>query len=497
MVEPDHQRGRATEFWLIYETGAFDRLDTRTGRCEHFPQLAKALRELPFLRYLHVDQRGNLWGIIQQQGIFHYNVARNQFTRFRRLTHGLVSDTVNAITGDAQGRIWVVTPDGLSQLTLTDRRVWSTRFPRRIVSLQTMALKDEHVGAIAHTNGEIMVNNRTSLLFIDPRRSSVRTVPFADRPSIDQPLLSRGADGDDYLVADGTLYRYTDSQGLIPLWHYTPLPGAPFKQLLPSSLCVDRSGVVWLGANTLGLFRMDLAANPFKAYTYQTTFCSDALQTGMGLSLSNHLNWPFEDIGSQSSYIFRADYDQRGGLWLGVGNEVGRYDPHTRMFNRLPNPRMSPDSKQDAFLRGLSISPDGRVWIVTQTGTPLYYDTLTRHWQAPFGPGAPIQSVHANDLLADANTLWVTTIRNGLLRFEPATGTHQFIRFAAAADGSGERLLDLQQDATHPTGCGSAVMKASFSLTSERVATVDSLLFRGCPTTPYTRSYPTSRVTCG
>lgn len=454
------KEGGPNEIWLRYSSGEIDRLNTKTAQCQHFPQLAKVLRQLPPCRDIHIDRRGNLWGVILNSGIFHYSVRQQQFIHYRpswpvhegRLAprplvdrSGLISDTISAITEDSQGRIWVIAPAGLSQFAPGEGGLeQSFRFDEPVGSLSTMAANDERVRAFVRPNGEIMLNTRTTLLFIDPRRVTIRSVTFTPQPTVDQPVLKQADDGTAYVVAGGTLYRYSGKDSLIMLWHYaTP----KLKELLPTSLCVDRAGVVWLGANTKGLFRIDLRATPLHAYRYQTIFCTDVFQTGLGITLNPLFRWPLESPRRPSSYIFRQTYDQRGRLWMGMGSEVGYYTFQTRTFTSLPSPGADVPTELDGFLRGLSIAHDGQVWVVSKSGTPLRYDAGTKRWQAPFGQLATV----ANNLLADANSLWVTTTANGLIRFNNATGRYQFIHFKTHYTGDAdEQLLDLYQDVTYP-----------------------------------------------
>lgn len=450
-------KGGQNEIWLRYGSGEIDRLNTRTAQCQHFPQLVKALRHLPPCRDIHIDRRGNLWGVILNSGIFYYNVRQNQFTHYthsrpgheRPLTprSGLISDTVNAITEDPQGRIWVITPVGLSQFAPGGRLEQSFRFDTLISSLRTMAINKEQVRAFVRPNGEIMFNTRTSLLFFDPRRIAIRSVTFTQQPTVDQPVLNQADDGTAYVVAGGTLYRYADRNGLVALWHYTTPKETRLRELLGTSLCVDRTGVLWLGANTKGLFRIDLTAAPIYSYRYQTMFCTDAFRMSLGLTLNTLFRWPFDSPKRQTSYIFRQTYDRLGRLWMGIGSEVGFYMFRTRTFTPLPPPGAEAITEHDGFLRGLSIAPDGQVWVVSKTGTPLRYDAGKKQWLAPFGQVA----VLANNLVVDTHSIWVTTSANGLIRFDKRTRRYQFIYFKAHQRGeTEEQLLDIHQDTTHP-----------------------------------------------
>ncbi|GAB3953521.1 hybrid sensor histidine kinase/response regulator transcription factor [Spirosoma harenae] len=444
------ERGGPNQIWLRYNSGQIDRMDAQTGQCQHFTQLEDSLRGLSGDRQLHIDRQGNMWGLILHQGIFHYNVRQKRFTRYRRATHGLVSDTINSLAEDRQGNIWAVAPMGISQIHASGQLVKSAHFIGLIPGLRAMSINDERVRAFVRPNGEIMINNQTHLLFIDPKRMTIRSVAFASHKlAVDQPLLSQADNGTVYLLAGGTLYQYKDGVGITELWHYRSLYGNRHGGLQETSLWLDKSGVLWMGANTKGLFRIDVAAARLEAYRYQKEFCTDALQTTLGLNLSSFFKWPFDNPKTASSYYFRTKYDQQGQLWMGIGHEIGVYSFQTRTFKQLPN-LDTPQSNgvtPDYLLRGIAVTADKQVWALSSTGTLYQYDSPGRRWQTPFGKLA----VEALDLVADTSAFWATTMANGLLRYDARTHRCRAIHFdRQPGNNTDESLLNLHQDEKHP-----------------------------------------------
>ncbi|WP_080055324.1 ATP-binding protein [Spirosoma aerolatum] len=445
MKKAEHRFGQTVTAWLLFESGAVDLLNTNTGQCQMVPTLSKALQHEERPHYLYVDHQGNLWGVFKQRGAFYYNRQHQQFTRLRRI-NGLCSDTINAITEDKRGRVCVITPSGISYLGTDGRLIASNRFQQTVPVLQQMGSQANKGSVLTRPNGEIMLNNRTHLLFIDPQIGSIRSVVFAQQPTSDQPLLEQRADNTAYLVAGGRLYHYSEQQGLTLLWQYKPPEGAPFKELFGTALCIDRSGVLWLGANTKGLFRLDLAAMPLHAYSYRTTFCADALETTIGIPIQSYFHWPFADPTRPSSYVFRSDYDRQGRLWMGIGYEVGYAALPNKSITLLPKLPRSAAIESEEFLRGLSIDPGGQVWIVSKTATSYRYNQKTHQWEAPFGE----ITLDANDLVADGQSLWVSTISHGLLRFTTGSKRPRRFRFSIANSlQPDEQLLDVQQDEVH------------------------------------------------
>lgn len=457
-------KGKTNEIWLIYESGEgsrintqVGRMNTQTGQSTYFPQLVKALQGLPPARKIHIDRRGNVWGVLPNHGIFQYKVRSGQFTHMSRAAGGrvgpgqhragLVSDTVNVLTEDAQGHIWVISPGGLTQITADDGPLRSVRFRSPLMPLQALALAGAGMQAYVRPDGTILLNTRTALLFIDPIGNSVRSVPFPTLPTAEESILYRHTDGQLYIIVGGRLYRYTEAKGFTLLWQYVAPVETKLNDFLPTSLSIDRSGVLWLGANTKGLFRIDLAAPPLYAHRYQTMFCTDVVRSALGLSLGTLFHWPFESLKMPSSYIFRHTYDSQGRLWMGIDNEVGYYDFEARRFTSLPPLQATRTGYVDGFLKGIAVDSARTVWVVSSSGTPMQYDQTAGRWTQPFGSLA----MQANEVVADASALWVTTVRHGLVRFDKATRRHWSVRFRAhTPDRQEDQLMDIHQDRHHP-----------------------------------------------
>src|SRR5205823_6617261 len=83
--------------------------------------------------------------------------------------------------------------------------------------------------------------------------------------------LTMDAYGALYFHQSGTLYRFTDQQGLVKL--------AQWNQVIDqcASLYVDRSQVLWVGTNGAGIRKYNLRAAGFQAEIYQHSFYQDVL----------------------------------------------------------------------------------------------------------------------------------------------------------------------------------------------------------------------------
>ncbi len=444
-------QGDDHSLWLLFESGELDCFDTHSGRSQHFPQLARALANLPYEPYIRVDKQQGIWGIIKGQGAFRYDTRKNVLTRFRRQTNQLRSDSLVGLAITNQGNVWLATQRGLSGYNPRTGHITQHTFTLQLNTPPAGLPWGSNLTEVLIGDGDdVIFTDKNRLLFFSPATNQFRSVQLPPSQPRLRTWLATGPKGGIYLILDDTLYRYTSGEGVLPVWHYKPAANEPLllAGLACTGLSVDKSEVAWLGGNTKGLFRLDLTTTPLQPFTYQTTFCYDAIQTALGLNLSACFNWPFKSI-APSSYSFRMTSDQHR-LWMALDREAGYYDTRTRSFSKTIVPLDKSTGATQGTIRGISLAPDGVAWLVRADGTPLYYEPATRRWRSlPINPWN--KSLEANYLLADDHDLWVTTVKDGLLRISRSDRTSKLIRFAGSGDNQpNKRLLTLAADPGDP-----------------------------------------------
>lgn len=283
-------KGTGTDLWIHYATGDIDRMDTRTGRCWHLTRQPafSALKSLPLPvgSQLKADQQGRLWIVLFNDGLVYCDLTRMTLTHLRRSTHGLASDTVKAVTVDAKQRLWAVTMGGMSLLNPVTGRFSTISYPVPLKPSNGYAAAGvNELTVLVRSTGELLFGDRQKLFIFDPDRRTFRFSPLPLVPNGSIIHLAKSPAGAEYLECAGTVFRYTDQQGLTPVWQYQPTKDNLSTGLWCTGMSIDHAGVLWLGGNTLGLLRLDLAALPLHAYAYQAAFCQDVAQQGLGSTL--------------------------------------------------------------------------------------------------------------------------------------------------------------------------------------------------------------------
>jgi diguanylate cyclase (GGDEF)-like protein len=114
--------------------------------------------------------------------------------------------------------------------------------------------------------------------------------------------------------------------------------------------------------------------------------------------------------------------DRAGFMWVGTGDGLVRYDGH----KFRPQGRVGKDvlSQNLGLVRALLPTPDGRLWIGTESDGLAVYDPRTETVELqPLTDANAAEAPTVRALAEDAGgAIWVGTMGLGLMRLDPATG---------------------------------------------------------------------------
>lgn len=151
---------------------------------------------------------------------------------------------------------------------------------------------------------------------------------------------------------------------------------------------------------------------------------------------------PWSAVTAQMSYRFRSlgldeglsqtqvnaiVQDDQGFIWLGTKDGLNRYDGYD--FTVFRNHKDDPFSLIDNMVLALHFSKDGRLWIGTNSGL-VYFDQASSRFYKTVLPSLNGTQPSVNYIApADGNSLWLTSISDGLFRYHMGTGASQHFHF--------------------------------------------------------------------
>jgi len=478
--------------WLATQSG-LGRWDGY--RMRNFFFSAQDAHSLPadFVQTLHVDRQGRLWLGTTSGGVAMYDKQTERFVRYPAGANGLSSAAISALASDANG-IWVGTAAGLDYIDLAHGGL-IRHYPRDAAAgaraNQIRALAIDSAGAL-------WIGSNAGLARRDAASGAIEDLPFANGPAdavlslgtsragevvfgtLKSGIgLARSGDGARLLAIDqvkdahsamvlslaetrpGTWWAATYGGGVIEfdtsghgrrIVHRPAIPISLSHDRV-AAIWRDRSGLVWV-ANERGV---DIH-NPANQST-------DTILDGVGLPeisafafMSDAAGRLWVALGDQGVDLIAPDGSRRAGLrpdparpdsalpnrlilsmveaepqeaWIGTAMGLYHTSAKGSRVSRVALPQADPYPRIGALLR------QGELLWLGVPGGLLRYDLRTRsaqlYGQGPAGSGG-LTDNRVTVLHADPDgALWVGT-RNGLNRFDPATGRAEQILPGAGAD---------------------------------------------------------------
>ncbi|MGV3604451.1 MAG: ATP-binding protein [Dyadobacter fermentans] len=409
------------------------------------------LRSGAFLRRAWLaDVEGTIWRIADGAGLIRYG-ARPRI--YNRKSNGFDSDTLWGLCEGADQRLWLLTRYGLSSLNRKSGEVENYGSPE---------LPDYHdyrnavrfpIGLHRRENGELMWADRNFLyLFSVSQKKFIKKIRFDSPADRGVTWIRNGADGSQYFERGSAIYRYNDQTGLKLVHGRTEVDKDPIQSFL-----VDQSGLIWLGTNAHGILQVDLMTPFFPSFPVKDGFAGDILNAEFKQTLSGLFNWgPRDQRFAAPGYHLRSVYDQHGMLWIGLKEQVVRYDTSAKTFTKLPRlTQVSNPAESGIGIKGLTVSPEGAAVVIGYNLNVLIYNHLKRAWDWLVPPGKIAlqfgKQVTPQDISIDAERIWITTEMDGLISIERKTGRMRQMKHTQAPGSlPTNQLLALKSDPSRP-----------------------------------------------
>ncbi len=360
------------------------------------------------------DKDGYLW-IATQNGLNQFDPEAGLFKHF--LHHpdnpdSLSHNVVNAIYEDSAGTLWVGTRNGLNRLNQA-----GTAFERYEHDPENPAsLSHNEVNAIMEDgDGEVWIGTEHGLNKFDRDSNSfVRYFHSPDNHSIvaDNKITSINRD------EKGRLWLCHYTKGSLTLFDpeahqsefYIHNPENP--DALPTNdakyVYEDRQGVIWVVSTTGGnICKYDVNSHKF------VTFKRDRHN-------------PHSLNGNSVLAIYE---DSRGTIWIGTDkSKLNKYDRETGIFTYIPIQGYHPYA--------LFEDSKGTFWVGETTGRLSIFDRASETYLKSYDGLSSSFISHIAQDSKDPSILWLTTHKDGLVKFNTRTEEIKHFRHREGEKGS-------------------------------------------------------------
>ena len=441
------QKAPGNKLWIEYETGEIDVMDMATEKLDHF--LAEnPLRTWDRVRFIRrgwlIDSDGLFWGILYPSGINYYNKQKNELKRLSPFTDISNDNSVEGMTEGKDKQIWVLTNAAIVAYNKQQKnfRRWKVPYPQEFGKVEEGLAEPTDLHERA--NGEWMWGDKKNLFFFNPATKAFRMLAVPYPSSHGVHWIRTGPDGMEYLETEGRIYRYSDSTGLSFVGNNITGSLGDVKSFL-----VDRSGLIWVGTNAVGIRQIDLKTPFFESYTYKESFGDDMMLRLFGINMHTFFNWANDDTFSPS-YLIRSATDKRlNRLYIALNKTVCYYDESQEKLIKLP------EAKDASCITGITIMEDGSPAIVGDMCEVYVYSASDNSWKPLHLINQIIKEFKktplALDLLVDDKNFWITTDLRGLIKVDRQTNNiHRFSQELTENTFPFDQLLSMHADPHDP-----------------------------------------------
>jgi ligand-binding sensor domain-containing protein/signal transduction histidine kinase len=215
--------------------------------------------------------------------------------------------------------------------------------------------------------------------------------------------------------------------------HYNLDPSDPMGINAPNitDLFEDKSGLIWIGTNTSGLYTYNKESKIFRSFSHNP-FDSNSLNNDFTLSLME---------------------DKEGKIWIGTELGLDKYDPVTKKYKHYFSEGSYKTSSN--IIYALLQDAKGDIWVGTSTGLDKYNpvnDSFIHYSHNP-SDSASLSAGEVIKLLSDSKgNLWIGTWNGGLNRMivSPGDNSVKFLHYRKnendPASISDNRIMSMAED---------------------------------------------------
>ncbi|MDQ7063251.1 MAG: two-component regulator propeller domain-containing protein [candidate division KSB1 bacterium] len=445
-------------------------------------QISGTTEEPPLhIRSLLFDRRGNLWIGSASRGLFVLRlpakgVARTEIVpavHIAKRARGVSHNRIEALSEDAQGRIWagtygagidifqidsIATPLSARHITKVEHLGHKPPIQGTLADNTIEAIYCDHEGKMwigtAHgglscydpatgktltyrnevDNPQSLSFNNIDALFEDASHNlwvgtwggglnkiDLKPIKFHttrhirktdNRPTHDYiRAVAEDPAGNIWLgSAGGSLGRIHAREGRIDHFAHNAVGAATLRKDDVRSILFDREGNLWVGTYGSGV-----AFLPARALERAQHGTAD-------LRFQPFVHQPGEKNRLSNNFIWCLQQDQRGDIWIGTSGGLNIFNTATRQIRHFRHDPDDPGSLSNDIVRTIYLDATGTLWIGTYRGLNRFNREEQRFIRYLHDPNAPNSLSHNSitAIVADsAGVLWIGTMGGGLNRFEP------------------------------------------------------------------------------
>ncbi|WP_460857220.1 ATP-binding protein [Rheinheimera gaetbuli] len=455
----------------------------------------------PDVGKLLIDSKQQLWVGTWGLGVSRLSPDRSTLSRF-----ALGGLKVQSLLETADGSVWVGSTNGLFRITPDDRveriggpdasvsflhqRVWSLAqgdddtvwigtsegfyawqpttglsAPVLLTTTATSGSRANEIRALAYFDAKLWLGTRNGLSAFNPDNGQLNHLQSGDGSNVNNEFvintLKPDISGNLLIGSYEGLHRYSPACGCF----------MPFRQqqaLLPTlnvrAIFTDRSGVLWLGTRSHGLFYTRYGQNAFsllqhsaaadlrKNFAFSVTNLLFTEHNRLSVSVGQHLHQLNLSTDSAThlkleSTINKLAIDENDVLYIATDQGVFFQHPAEQTLKPF-NTAFELAKITEPIVRDMVTQAGQRFWFGLWGNGVLYYDKqrgVVRHFLSELSSHHSGDAVEAMTLMADG-TVWVGTRYSGLYQLDAEAGITNRLQQGFATALPSDKIQCLEND---------------------------------------------------
>lgn len=318
--------------------------------------------------------------------------AQNYRATLLGTEEGLSQGSVYAMHKDTRGYVWIGTQDGLNRYDGSQVEIYRQK------TGQKGSLRGRFVNRIVESpDGKLWVGTEDALNLYDRRANHFSQV-FSTNAKGQEEMTHITP----FLATKSEVWYWSKLEGIVKYNPVTKSKTTIFKAFSfdithfvnQHDIFFDKQGQLWLKANS-------------------GVVCFDTLTREASYYFSDN---PHNKTGKPTTFI-EVVMDTKGILWFGTQNGFIRFDPHNQHYKLF----LEANGRRLDDVHNIIQTPDGMLWIATQSAGLLRFDPQTeRFQQVNYHPPSvpPLTPAYFLFTLGDG-IVWIHIEPIGLLKLIP------------------------------------------------------------------------------
>jgi ligand-binding sensor domain-containing protein len=393
--------------WLCYLDGRIDLLNTISGKIEHLNFEALRPESGYFKSLVHSDKF--CWMMSGKGGI--YQIGQQTHT-VKYLSLAALNINAPILGLSMQGNnLLILTQTRLFVFNQLTGAITQTRpYPFKSIAKFAHQLSMLYSPAV-RPNGDLILIDAKGIEIWNPANNFYKLIPLTSAKTPSKHIATFDSNGNYFFEYNKGIYILRPNNTLA-----TWSPATAEIKGIPTSICIDRSGVLWVGTNGFGLRQYNLSRTGLSGYQSRYSFPIDVLSV-LGVQPTD-VKHTF--LGNSVPYANRmACY--KDSIWIGDINRI-RYDLKLALcVNKQITVKsfhnQNPSGKNELYAASfLAVSEHGNLWGLNKQAQLIKFDIRKFTFQlSPTISYDPTEQV--NGLAIENDTAFYITTNKSLVKY--------------------------------------------------------------------------------